>query len=117
VYYYYRVTPRKELANTASYGQFHAGFFAATKATTPLPAPWQSQDVGTFVGPGTAAIADGTCTVIGVGSGISGTTDGFHCPARATHCAAGRSVHGAIDDAALVRGNPDGEILLAGQRR
>jgi len=76
--YYYRVTPLKQLADTTSYGQFHSAFYAATKATTTLPEPWQSQDIGPVGGPGTAGYASPTFTVIGAGAGISGSSDQFH---------------------------------------
>ena len=75
--YYYRVTPLKQLADTTSYGQYHAGFFASTKAAAPLPAPWLAQDVGSFVGPGTAGYSNRTYSVLGAGATIGGTTDKF----------------------------------------
>jgi uncharacterized delta-60 repeat protein len=75
--YYYRVTPLKQLATRTSYGVRSAGFFTATQAADPLPAPWRSQDVGTVVGPGAAAGDDGSFTVIGGGTNISGTADNF----------------------------------------
>src|SRR6185295_17935228 len=42
-----------------------------------LPAPWQTQDVGTVGLAGSATVAAGTYTLKGSGAGISGSSDAF----------------------------------------
>lgn len=46
--------------------------------TTTLPAPWQSQDVGTVGAPGAASATAGTFTVKGAGADVWGSADAFH---------------------------------------
>jgi hypothetical protein len=51
--------------------------FTTAAATTPLPAPWASRDIGTVVLSGSASHASGTFTVTGSGADIWGTADAF----------------------------------------
>jgi PKD repeat protein len=48
-----------------------------SSGTTPLPAPWQTQDVGSVGSTGSASFANGRFTVAGAGADIWGTQDGF----------------------------------------
>jgi hypothetical protein len=48
-----------------------------TAATSTLPSPWQSQDVGSTGLTGSATFSAGTFTVRGAGADIWGTSDGF----------------------------------------
>ena len=71
--YYYRVTG----TNTLTEGFAPAAIFAASPATTALPSPWQSQDIGAIGGSGAAGFSAGTYTVIANGADIWGNADAF----------------------------------------
>lgn len=43
-----------------------------------VPAPWQSQDIGSVSSVGGASYSKNTFTVVGTGTGIGGTSDSFH---------------------------------------
>ena len=47
-------------------------------AGTSLPAPWADQDIGSVGPAGSVSESGGTYSVMGSGSNISGTSDGFH---------------------------------------
>src|SRR6266571_3587570 len=53
------------------------GFCTSIRAQS-LPSGWSDGDIGSVGLAGSATYANGTYTVSGAGSGISGTSDGFH---------------------------------------
>lgn len=71
--YYYRVLG----TNSVGLGLAAPVIFAASKSATPLPAPWQSGDVGAVLGSGASGTNAGAFTVIGSGAGIRLDNDQF----------------------------------------
>ena len=71
--YYYRVLG----TNAFGLGLAPTPIFAASPPTTPVPAPWQSLDVGAVLGRGASGSNATVFTVIGSGTGIGGTNDQF----------------------------------------
>ncbi len=71
--YYYRVLG----TNAFGLGLAPAPIFAASPPVTPVPAPWQSVDVGSVLGRGASGSNAAVFTVIGSGAGIGGTNDQF----------------------------------------
>jgi regulation of enolase protein 1 (concanavalin A-like superfamily) len=72
--YYYRVIGVNSLTES---GAASATAFAATQAPQPLPIPWSTADVGSVGGPGAAGLSGSTFTMLGSGSTIGGSADGF----------------------------------------
>ena len=70
---YYRVIATNALGN----GVVGQALFAATPASSALPAPWQSQDIGAVGGGGAVGLAAGTFTIIASGSAVTGNNDAF----------------------------------------
>jgi autotransporter-associated beta strand protein len=71
--YYYLVMG----TNSVGLGNAAPAIFAASPPVVALPAPWQSQDVGTVLGRGASGTNAGGFTVIGSGSGMSADNDQF----------------------------------------
>jgi hypothetical protein len=61
----------------ASTGQDLANIDELTIIAAPLPAPWQTRDIGAVGATGAASFANGTFTVLGDGADIFGTADAF----------------------------------------
>jgi hypothetical protein len=114
--YYYRVygTTAQAVSLVPSY------IFAATPATTPLPSPWVSADIGTVYGRGASGYANGTYTLISSGGDIAdnggvsgGSGDSFRytyrsLPADGQIVARVASIENTDDDAkvgVMIRGN------------
>ena len=70
--YYYRITVVSGTVLNAE-----MTIFSATPPTPALTSPWQSIDIGSVSGSGTAQLSGGTFTVFGSGSDIGGTSDGL----------------------------------------
>jgi hypothetical protein len=60
-----------------SYNSANYWVDVAFSAAAPLPAPWQTVDIGSVGTAGTASISGGSYTVAGAGA-LSGTADSFH---------------------------------------
>ncbi len=72
--YYYRILG----TNTYTQSVYNAPLFTATPATTTLPSPWISQDIGAIsAGAGATRYNAGTFDVISSGSDIWGSADAF----------------------------------------
>ena len=70
--YYYKVQ------GTNAYGSGNATtVFTASPPTSPVPAPWQNQDLGPVLGRGATGGSAGGFIVIGAGDGLGGTNDQF----------------------------------------
>lgn len=69
VTYYFRARATNASGDSANSNTAHA--------TTPLPPPWQSQDIGSVSPAGSVSHASATFTVNGSGGVIWGTADGF----------------------------------------
>jgi regulation of enolase protein 1 (concanavalin A-like superfamily) len=71
--YFYAVTARNALSESES----GVTVFAASPATTSLPAGWSSQDIGSVGGSGAAGFSGSTYTLIASGTDIWSTADEF----------------------------------------
>ena len=74
-YYWQVVAANASGTTTGSVWSFTTG---AGSSPSPLPAPWQSRDVGNVGQPGSASYSNGRFTVSGAGADIWGSADGFH---------------------------------------
>ncbi len=74
-YYWQVVAANASGTTTGSVWSFTTG---AGSSPSPLPAPWQSRDVGNVGQPGSASYSNGRFTVSGAGADIWGLADGFH---------------------------------------
>jgi regulation of enolase protein 1 (concanavalin A-like superfamily) len=71
--YYYRVVGVNAQTESAP----APPIFAATPASSPLPSPWNTSDVGGVGGSGAAGYSTGTFTVLGSGDDIWNNNDAF----------------------------------------
>jgi regulation of enolase protein 1 (concanavalin A-like superfamily) len=79
------VMPQDVLAGLAASSHTSSALAAATfdnvsvtQPSSPLPAGWQSRDIGAVGAAGSATESGGTFTVEGAGADVWGTTDAFH---------------------------------------